>query len=72
MIVQNEMRTVKNLQFILDMTDIVVLYNTNTHVTCWVGFVKDLPLTYLHSKIVNIFMCNVKINDRLFVTVYIK
>ena len=72
MIVQNEMETVKNLQFILDMSDIVVLYNTNTRVTCWVGFVKDLPLTYLHEEIVNIFMCNVKLNDRLFATVYIK
>lgn len=72
MIVQNEMETVKNLQFILDMTDIVVLYNTNTHVTCWVGFVKDLPIAYLHGKIVNIFMCDVKLNDSSFATVFIK
>lgn len=70
MIELNEVYTVKNLQYILDMTDIVILYH-DTHTVRFVGLVKDLPLEYLHSKIKNIYTYNVSLPDRVGATVYI-
>ena len=71
MIIKNEVQTVKNLQNMLELTDIVVLYDVNFRVTRWAGFVKDLPLQYLHSKIVDMFMQNINIVHTSFMTVYI-
>lgn len=71
MIELNEVYTVKNLQYILDMTDIVILYHDDMHAVRFVGLVKDLPLEYLHSKIKNIYTYNVSLPDRVGATVYI-
>lgn len=72
MIVQNELQTVKNLQYMFEMSDIVILHDNNLHTTCWVGFIKDLPLCYLHKIITNMFMCDVKLTDKSLVTVYFR
>lgn len=72
MILQNEIETIKNLQYILNMSDIVILYDVNFKEVKWVGFVKDLPLEYLHNKITNIFSYNINIPSMLGTTVYIK
>ena len=71
MIVQNDVETIKNLQNILEMTDIVILYDMNLGVIKWVGFLKDLPFVYLHRKIVNIFSYQINISNMLGTTVYI-
>ena len=72
MLVQNEIETVKSLQYILDMSDIVILYDANLRQVSWVGYVKDLPLQYLNKIIVNIFSYNISIPARLGTTVYIR
>lgn len=72
MIVQSELNTVKNLQHMFEMTDIVILCDDNLHLTRWVGFIKDLPLSYLHGIIVNMFVCDVNITDKSLITVYFR
>lgn len=70
MLVQNEIYTVKSLQYILDMSDIVILYDANLLQVSWVGHVKDLPLCYLNKIIVNMFSYNISIPSILGTTVY--
>ena len=72
MIVQNELETVKNLQNMFEMSDIVILYDVNLRMMRWVGLIKDLPLCYLHRIITSMFMCDVKLTDQSLVTVYFR
>lgn len=72
MILQNEIETVKNLQNILNMSNTVILYDVNLHNIVWLGFVKDLPLEYLHYKIVKVYSYNINVPNELGTTVYIK
>ena len=72
MILQNEIGTVKNLQYILNMSDTVILYDANLRHIVWIGYVKDLPLAYLHCIIVKIFSYNINVPNELGTTVYIR
>ncbi len=54
MIKPNETKIIKNLQTILEMSDIVILYEFKWHRIEWVGFTKDLPFAYVHRKIIEI------------------
>lgn len=72
MILQTEKETVKNLQYILDLSNTVILYDVNFHTIKWVGFVKDLPLEYLHCNIVSVFTYDINIPNEVGTTVYIK
>lgn len=72
MIVQNETKTIKNLQNILEMNDIVILYDANLHKIVWVGFVRDLPFIYLHRKIVNILVFDISVLAKLGTIVYFR
>lgn len=72
MILQNDIETVKNLQYILNMSDTVILYDVNLHNIVWLGYVKDLPLKYLHCKIVKVFSYHINVPSELGTTVYIK
>ena len=55
-----------------EMSDIVILYDANLHLTGWVGFIKDLPIKYLYKIIVNMYMCDVNVNDKSLITVYFR
>lgn len=72
MIVQNETETIKNLQNILEMNDIVILYDANLREIDWVGFVRDIPFIYLHRKIVNILVFDISVPTKLGTTVYFR
>ena len=72
MIVPNERKTIKNLQSILEMSDIVILYEIKWHRIEWVGFTKDLPFTYVHRKIIEIVANNINIPTATVVVVYIE
>lgn len=72
MILQSEKETVKNLQYILDLSNTVILYDLNFNKILWLGFVKDLPLEYLYRKIVNIFTYDINTPNEYGTTVYIK
>lgn len=72
MILQNERETVKNLQYILDLSNTVILYDVNFRTIKWVGFVKDLPLEYLYCNIVSVFTYDINIPNEVGTTVYIK
>lgn len=58
--------------YILDLSNTVILYDVNFHKITWLGFVKDLPLVYLHRKIVSIFSYDINTPNELGTTVYIK
>ena len=72
MILQTEKETVKNLQYILDLSNTVILYDVNFRTIKWVGFVKDLPLEYLYCNIVSVFTYDINIPNEVGTTVYIK
>lgn len=72
MILQNEVETVKNLRYILNTTDTVILYDVKFHIIKWIGFVKDLPLEYLHYIIVSVFTYDINVPNEVGTTVYIK
>lgn len=72
MVLQNEIEIVKNLQYMLDLSDNVILYDVNFHTIRWVGFVKDLPLEYLHCNIVSVFAYDINVPNKVGTTVYIK
>lgn len=72
MITQNEKETIKNLQLMLDMSDIVILYDVNFQIVKWVGFVKDMPLMYLNRKIAHVFVNYINIPNKVATTVYME